>query len=426
MPSRHLCLLGGTMAAGLLLMSARSSACSSISRANVIPCALAQNIEERSEREGLAAAQGRRDAASPILPSNPTVSLGLGQPVDYALGPSTLTWSMSVAQELEIGGQRGRRIDVANAEKSAQARRVAAIQREVARGALIAYFDALAARERHALTQRLEVVAQALSAFARSRSEVGLLSPVDSAVAQAEALRLAQLELDAELQLEEALTRLTSAAGQDPTQATVQVDGQLEPLLTAELPVNRLVIGAIAERADIQVAVAENHAAAGRAALLRASRVPNPTVSVFYKKDWFDERTAGVGLAFPLPLPSPVGRTFAGEITEANASTRRAKLEIQRLQRDVRLEVLNAKHALDTRKREAALFTPEAISQAAAGIDAIGEALRGQKLAIRDALLSEQALVELLLNYIEARHRLCLASVEMAHAAGFAVERGVQ
>ena len=138
------------------------------------------------------------------------------------------------------------------------------------------------------------------------------------------------------------------------------------------------------------------------------------------------ERVAGIGLSVPLPVPSPVGRSFAGEIGEADALARRAGLETQKLRRDVRLELLSAKLNWDTRQRERGLFTPESLRQAELGIDAIGEALRAQKIAIRDALLSEQALVELLLGSIEARHQLCLASVELAHAAGFALERGVQ
>jgi outer membrane protein, heavy metal efflux system len=425
-PSRHLHFWGSAIAVAISCVSVRSSACSPVTRANIVPCALARSIETGSEREGLSAAQGRRDAASTILPSNPSVYLSAGQPVAYAFSSSSLTWGVSVAQELEIGGQRGHRIDAANAERSAQTRRIAATQREVVRGALTAYFDALAAREASALAHRLGAVAQALSIYASSRSGVGLVSPVEAAVAQAEAVRLSQLELAAELQLNEALTTLTSSLGQDPTQATVEIEGQLEPLLIADVSVDGLMRGAITERADVQVAAAENQAASARAALLRASRIPNPTLSVFYKKDWFEERTAGIGLSFPLPLPSPVGRTFAGEITEADALARRARLETQRLQRDVRLQVLNAKLTLDTRKRERELFTPDSIAQAETGVDAIGEALRGQKIAIRDALLSEKALVDLLLNHIEARRRLCLASVELAHAAGFAVERGVQ
>jgi outer membrane protein, heavy metal efflux system len=426
MPSRLFVVFLSALAASVCLVSPHSRACSVITRANVVPCALSQSIETRGEQEALVAAQGRGQAASTILPSNPTVSLGVGQPIGYDVSWNAFTWNVSLAQEVEIGGQRGHRIDVANSERSAQARRVVATQRQIAREVLHAYFDALAARERGALAHRLGVVAQALSNFAQSRSEVGLLSPVDSAVARAEAVRLFQLELDAELQLKEALATLTSALGRDPSQAAVEVAGQLEPLPLVEVSVDRLVVGAIAERADVQVAMAENQATVQRAALLRSLRIPNPTLSVFYKKDWFSERTAGIGLSFPLPLPSPIGRTFTGEIAEADALNRRAQLETQKLQRNVRLEVLNARWVLETRKRETELFTAESIAKAEAGVDAIGEALRGQKIPIRDALLSEQALVELLLDYIEARRRLCLASVELANAAGFAIERGVR
>ncbi len=333
---------------------------------------------------------------------------------------------MTIAQELEIGGQRGRRVDLANAERSAQERRVLAVAREIGREALNAYFDALAAREQSILGRRLGAVAQALSTYARSRSEVGLASPIESGVARAEAVRLSRLELEAELQLKEALASLASVLGQDPTQAPVEVAGDLAPLTIADVPMERLVSAAIAERADVQARIAESEIAARRGALLRASRLPNPTVSVSYRKDWIAERVVGVGLSFPIPLPAPLGRTFVGEIAEADALTRRANLEAQKLRRNVRLEVLNAKLAFDSRRNELALFTPESVAQAEAGIDALGEALRGQKIAIRDALLSEQALVELLRAYIEARHRLCLASVELAHATGQAVERGVK
>ena len=426
MPSRYCSSFVCAIAASAYFVSARAPACSLVTRSNVVPCALAQSIETQSEREGLAAAQGRRQAASTLLPSNPSLSLSAGIPVGYELSSSTLTWGVTIAQELEIGGQRGRRLDVANAERSAHERRVLAIAREVGRQALNAYFDAVAAREQSILARKLGDVAEALSTYARSRSEVGLASPVESGVAQAEAVRLSRLELETELRLKETLATLASVLGQDPTQLPIEVSGDLEPLTIADTPAQRLVSAAIAERADVQTALAENEVAARRAALLRAARLPNPTISVSYRKDWIAERVVGVGLSFPIPLPAPLGRTFAGEIREADALTRRAKLETQRLSRDIRLEIVSAKLAFDSRKSELALFTPESVAQAEAGVDAIGEAIRGHKLGIRDALLSEQALVELLRDYIEARHRLCLASVELAHAMGLALERGVQ
>jgi len=426
MPSRHVSLIASAIALGALAASAHAAACNPVTRSNVVPCALAQNLEARSEREGLSAVDGRRRAARTWLPSNPALSLNAGAPVGYGLRTNSLTWGVSLAQELEIGGQRGRRMDLAGAEHSAQSRRIVATAREMARGALIAYFDALAARERATLAIRLGELAQALSVYARSRLEVGLVSPVETSVAQAEAVRLSQLALEGELRFKGALIALTSALGQDPSLSTVEIDGALEPLPLADLSTERLLSQAMAERADAQVALAESEVAARRASLLRAARVPNPTFSVYYRKDWFEERVAGIGLSVPLPVPSPVGRSFAGEIGEADALARRAGLETQKLRRDVRLELLSAKLNWDTRQRERALFTPESLRQAELGIDAIGEALRAQKIAIRDALLSEQALVELLLGSIEARHQLCLASVELAHAAGFALERGVQ
>ncbi|HEU4534476.1 MAG TPA: hypothetical protein VFS00_10175, partial [Polyangiaceae bacterium] len=126
----------------------------------------------------------------------------------------------------------------------------------------------------------------------------------------------------------------------------------------------------------------------------------------------------------PIPLPAPVGRTNAGEIAEASALGRRAGVEVERLRREVRLDVVKAAEAFASWQRALALFGPDDVRQADEALSAIADELKARRMAAREAFLLQQPLVELLLTHLETRRQLCFASVELARAAGLPLERG--
>lgn len=419
------------LAAGLAAVFSPSSAgaeapaaCVAVSRHNVVPCALARSADVAAERAGLQATEGRRAAASVLLPSNPYLSLSGGRATELPFQSGNLVWGVNLSQELEIGGQRGRRLDVASLERSAQARRLEAKARTAAADVLLAYFDALAAVEEKRLADRLAVLADALQTLAQARAETGLGSPVEATVGRAQALRLLQTRLAAERRVATSSAALATLLGHDPTRTAVTVEGALEPLPGVEGPTTQLADLALSRRADVKVAEAEREAQAKRADLLRATRVPNPTLSVFLRNDWIGERTVGVGLGLPIPLPAPVGRTNAGEIAEASALGRRAGVEVERLRREVRLDVVKAAEAFTSWQRALTLFGPDDVRQADEALAAIADELKARRMAAREALLLQQPLVELLLTHLETRRQLCFASVELARAAGLPLERG--
>lgn len=399
-------------------------ACVNVSRQNVVACALARSADVSAERAGLQAVEGRRVAASVWLPSNPYLSLNGGRATELPLQGRNLVWGVTLSQELEIAGQRERRLDVASAERSAQAKRLEAKARVVAADALVAYFDAVAAIEEKRLADRLAELADALQTLAQGRAEAGVGSAVEATVGKAQALRLLQARLAAERRVATSAATLATMLGHDPTRTMVRAEGALEPLSGVDGPVAQLADAALGRRADVRVVEAEREAQTKRADLLRAARVPNPTLSVFLRNDWLGERTVGLGLGIPIPLPAPVGRTNAGEIAEAVASGRR--VEVERLRREVRLEVVKAAETFGSWRRSLELVGADDVQRADEALKAIGDELRARRLAARDALLLQQPLVELLLTQLETRRQLCFASVELARAAGLPLERGVQ
>jgi cobalt-zinc-cadmium efflux system outer membrane protein len=401
------------------LASARGRA--AISRSDVVDCVLRASLALRVESQTAEALEGRRTALAPLLPTNPVLSLS-GARRD--VGGSTVTnWSASLEQQIEIAGQRSARRHAAELEQLAQGHRIVATRRETAALAWLAYFDALSSAEELRLTSRLTVVSAQIANVARAMADRGALAPVDADVADAARVSIDQSQLAAERRSRTTGVTLGVLLGSDSF-APVTVSGDLEPLRGVEEEA-RIAAGRDAsERPEVQAFEAEKKAQEATATAFGRARVPNVTVSAFAQNDGFNERVFGVGVAFPIPLPQPVGRTFNGEIAEANALARRAGTEAERARRQARGALLGALADYDTRRREREAFTPERIARAQQGIDAIAREIEAGRLALRDALVSEQALIGLLRAAVDARHALCVASVELARAAGLPLERG--
>lgn len=401
-------------------------ACTTLTRATVASCAVGASLAARAERLGLESFEGRRRAASTILPSNPYLSLGGGYTIDPSLTSADrqLLWSATLSQELEIAGQRGKRLGVVDAERRAQEARVEIVRRETAAAAWIAYFDALAAVEEARIAARLGALAGALKTVARAHAQAGVTANIDAQLAESAATRLTQAQMIADQRVVTTSATLAAIVGMDPAQQAPKVEGELVPFAIIDGPTQPLLEGAVARRMEITGAVAERDAYERRVSVYERGRYPNPTLSVFLRNDWIGERSVGVGVAFPIPLPSPVGRTNAGEIAETTALAQRAATEIERLRRSIRVEVVTALAVAESRKKQVALYRPEQARETEASLRSIAEEIEARRLPVREALLTQQGLIDFLFAQLEARRNLCFASVELARAAGLPLDRG--
>ena len=396
--------------------------CWPVTRSNLVPCAESASYTVKAETYAKDAADGRRLAVSPLLPSNPVLSfLGGRRWQDDASGHH---WSGSLAQEVEIAGQRGLRRDAAQAEVDAQSKRVLARRREVARAAWTAYFDAVAARKEQALADRLATAAQRVADVARAKAEKGLLAPVDGDVADALSVRILQAKLAADRRAAAASAALLSLLGLEPSSNVPFVEGELVPVdgLAAALLLPETTQPDL--RPEVQALDAERRAFALRADALRRSRVPNPTLSIFGESDRFEGRVLAAGISVPIPIPGNLGRTNAGEIAEAEALSRQAGAERERARREIALQAVTLKIAFESLGREVQAFTPARVSRAEQDMRSLAEEIESGRLAVRDVVVTQQVLIDLLQANVAARRAWCLASVELALALGVYLEAG--
>ncbi len=129
-----------------------------------------------------------------------------------------------------------------------------------------------------------------------------------------------------------------------------------------------------------------------------------------------------LSIAFPITLPSPLGRSFAGEIAENKALARRAEAEVERWRRQVRAEVVVGVQNVQARQAELALFEGNRLQRAEAHLEALGQEMASGRMSIREAVILQQTFLEYLGTHIEARRALALASVELARVAGLLPE----
>lgn len=409
--------------AAVVLAPSRAGAepsCTRVSRAEVVDCVLRASLVVRAEAQTAEALEGRRVAQAPLLPTNPVLSLSAARRT--ADGRDVTNWAASLEQQLEIAGQRSARRRAADLQVVAQGHRIVATRREIAALGWLAYFDALAAAEELRLTTRVAAVSTQIATVARGMADRGVLSPVEADVADAARVATDQAQLTAERRSRTSHVTLGVLLGSEAP-STVGATGDLEPLRAVEEEARAAAARDGSERPEVQALEAERRAQEATASAFARARVPNVTLSAFAQNDGFDERVFGVGLSVPIPLPQPVGRLFNGEIAETSALARRAATDAERSRRQARGALATALADFDTRHREREAFTPERLARAQQSIEAIAREIEAGRLPLRDALVSEQVLIGLLRASVEARHALCVASVDLARAAGLPLER---
>lgn len=416
---RIACAAGLVAAAlGLARPSRAEGPCGRVDRANVVSCAIAASPRVRAEARGVDAAEGHVASTAPWFPSPAVANLSLARRVGTDGRADALNFYASLSQEIELSGRRRSARREAEAERDARKEDATQRARLVAADAYGAYFSALAARDAAEIARRVDAIGRTIAKVTRARAEAGVGSELDAEIAEAAALRLTQAVVAADRERDEARARLSVLVTGDP-RVPVTLAGELEPIAVA-----RGEIAPAEGRPEVRALEHEGRAMTMRAEAFRRARVPNPSVQLFAQNDGYNEPVLGAGVAFPVPLPQPIGRLYNGEIAEAEALADRSSELARHVARDVREELAVAEAHLSTRAREAALYDAARAERAERLLGELGKEIEAGRVSVRDALVAEREIVDVLRGRVEARRALCAASVRYALAAGVALERG--
>lgn len=396
--------------------------CTTVARTNVAACVLGASANVAAERAGKTAAEGRRTAAEPWFPSNPVLSFSAARRTGMNASATNVYGILS--QEIEIAGQRASRRRAADAEIDARGADVVAQTRRVEAAAYTAWFRAVAARDATRIAERLEAQGADVARVTRARADAGVGSELDAEVAAAAALRFARDKVEASRQERVAAAALATLLGRDPgRELALEVDARaLEPLAGSDAAVARVSGSTALERPEVRALKLEERAHASRAEAFRRARFPTLTLQIFAQNDGFDEKVLGGGLALPLPLPQPLGRTYAGEAAEADALAQQTSFRASATARELSTELANAITAWQAAKSESALYTDDRVARAEKILADVAKEIEAGRLGVRDAVLAQRELTEVLRARIETRRALALASVDVLYASGAVLE----
>lgn len=391
-----------------------------LDRETVVACAVRASPEARQARAELDAIAGRRLAAGVWLPTNPVLALTTARRrgAEASLPVQAVNWSAVLSQEIEVGGQRGARLTETDSEAAAQVRRLYATEQAVAAQALTIYFETVAGRQALTLADGLRATAETFANVAEARAREALAPGVEADLARAEAARLGLLRIDVGRRLASVTADLALLLDVDPR--ALQPEGDLQPvtLPPPDAGTPSYEDQALRLRGEIGVATLEREVLERRLVRLRRERIPNLIFSAFAARDGFAEQVLGAGISLPIPLPAPLGRTRAGEIAETQGQIRAAEASLDLVRRRVRLEVAQAQANYEARKQAVALFSADLVMRARKDIAALGEAITARQFSVREALVAQRTLIELLQADHDARLAEVLASVELARVAG--------
>ncbi|XYH93678.1 TolC family protein [Sorangium sp. So ce1128] len=346
-------------------------------------------------------------AAGVISLENPVLS-GMGGIRFNPDGGKPAAAVASLSWPIELGGQRGTRVEAARAEQRAALTTAEGTQRRLLLAALLQHALVLRDEAQVALAAERRALAQRLLAASEKRKKAGEVAEIDVTLARlqegrdaaAEAVALGTREADTL-----GLLSMLGLASKGSAVTGALVPPEAPPPLAA-------LLREADQRADVRAAMAALDAARARSGRERAGRWPTLSVLAQYERD--DQANIGMlGLALPVPILN-ANRT-AVATAEAEVDAAAARLAASRASAAGEIQGLYARYEATRRALDqlapTARLSAQAVALSTRGYE-LGENDLASVLLVRREALDAQAAL------LDAEHAHANAKIELLVAAG--------
>jgi outer membrane protein, heavy metal efflux system len=357
-----------------------------------------QNLDLMAARQRRAFALAGIRAAKQI--PNPTV--------DFEATRDAPHESLLFTQPLELGGKRGRRVDVAKQEQTLTEVEIVTIERQLRRAVREAYFSVAAMAAETSRRERVLQLAQRLFDIAQQRFQAGDIAQLEVNQAQLEVAR-ADVDLRVARQQQtvsrERLSALLNEAPDTPWKG-------LTPLEAASPapPLTDLVARAYQSNAELTHLNQELRIEQAREKLLRAERVPDLNVIVGAVFNAAPNFQVGHHEGFSMNLP--IFSRNQGELQQSSAQQRFLELQTAAVRRSVAGDVQAAYYEWDARRAEVDLYRNTLRPVAEKVEQQAEESYRAGKVNLLTVLEAQRSVQEIEKNYLDS-----LGALQSAFAA---------
>jgi cobalt-zinc-cadmium efflux system outer membrane protein len=386
--------------------------------------ALVSNKELVAVRLDIARARARLRQAG--LRPNPTI--------DFEQTTGRLTGSagesqtsVGVSLPLELGGQRRRRIELAQAELEAVEAEVADRERRLTAEVLAMYAEALAALRELEITTGLTDIDLKTVVVVQARVNEGETAPLELNLLRTEVERLRARRALVEGRLQASLVRLKSLAGIPPNEPirlreNIQTPNLSQPPASLEAAVEI----ALRNRPDLRLARLNEEVAQAGLNLARSQAKPDVTASTRYTQSGstFDDTPLGVLrdrdklLTLGVSVGIPVFNRHQGTKEEAAVAITQARARREFLESIVHSEVASAYARYEAAR--AALFTFETgvIARSNENVRTLRAAYEIGAFTITELLSEQRRLLDSQRDFTEALSERYRAMADLQSAIG--------
>jgi cobalt-zinc-cadmium efflux system outer membrane protein len=382
--------------AAAILMCAGPAAAVPKPQAPAAPLTFNAALELAASRNlGLAAAQRQRAIRQAQVRvagqwANPEVSFEVTQDAPHE--------NLAFGIPIEIGGQRGRRIAVAKEELTLADLDVRAEMRTLRRNLRQAFYGLLAADERVRLTGEVLDLAERARQVAQARFDEGAAPRLD--VLQA-GLGLARAQADADLARSaraSVMADLNAVLNQPPGQS-VAVVGDL-----ADAPAvpnfGHAMTLASSSNGDLLAAEREAAIEERRLSLLRAERIPTPTITFGLPMNAPDEFNVGKSLGVAMTVP--LFNRNQGEMAQSQATIDQIRAKRDAARRVVESGVFAALARIEAQRKQVESYRSRVIPAAVELTTLAEESYKMGRNSVLALLDAQRSLRDVRREYLQA------------------------
>jgi outer membrane protein, heavy metal efflux system len=395
------------------------------SSGDLIRHALQSNAELAAARFDLERGRARLRQAG--LRPNPTVDFEYG--TGRLIGsPGERGATVGFALPLELGGQRGRRIELAEAELAATEAEIADHERRLIGAVRAAYAEALAALRELQTTEDLNNLDLQTARVVEARFTEGESSKLELNLLRVEVERLRARRAFVEGKLQAAALNLKRLTGMAPDESLRLREDLSEPGLPEPPSSSATAIElALRQRPDLKLAQLNERAAQAGLKLARAQAAPGVTVSAKYSSDtgitdppapFTPVPDQSRRLSFGVSVELPLFKRNQGAIAEAGTAIAQARARREFAEQVVRNEVTSAYARYEAAQTAQRLFEQGVLARSNANISTLGEAYRMGAFRVTELIAEQRRLVDSQREYTEVLTERYRAMADLQTAIG--------
>ncbi|MGK5048342.1 TolC family protein [Janthinobacterium sp. GB4P2] len=408
----------------------------------IVPCAVAaplsfetylsavesHSLELQAQQEGITSAKAGIGIAG--LRPDPEFTLAATRETVATGGHRPVTWNPAISMAIETGGKRAARLKAAQSNVALAEETVAGFRSELYGTAAAAFTEACRTREVAARKQQtmaaLSKVVEA-NAVRRKAGDVGgielLQSRVERDQFQAE---LAQARSEAD----SAMLALSPSLGRqfDILFADAQLACDFAAYENKDASV--LLAQALDARSDVRIARATLDNLRDGAALVRANRAVDPTVTLGLAAargyhDGIDASGNPVdgsprsrALSLSLAIPIPLSRRDKGDIVQAESGVTQAMLALRQAELTAETQVRTALRQLRAAQDRLARYRDGVLVDAQKVVDGMRLSYFSGNASLLEWLAAQRSADEAYQGYVQARADAAIASTQLQLAIG--------